>query len=261
VLVKFTAADTNPVSQRWRDLLLAEHLALAVLGVTTSLWDFGSQRFLEVPRFDRIGPLGRVGVFCRALDAEFVGAAHAPWPVVVQRLVAAGHVTPQSHAGAALLWAFGTLIGNTDMHAGNLPLSACMAAPTSWPRPTTCCPWALPPRSGGALVDTLAPAMLIAEVDASYWRQALLLRRISTPVCARMTVSLPALPPALPRGAAYRHGCRAHCTHGLSRSRTDSGKRLHLIMPSMRKPRNIHVTLILKSRPIPRQQGGLRMYT
>jgi hypothetical protein len=63
VLVKFTAAEDNAVSQRWRDLLLAEHLALAVLGVSTSLWDFGSQRFLEVPRFDRIGPLGRVAVF------------------------------------------------------------------------------------------------------------------------------------------------------------------------------------------------------
>lgn len=176
VLVKFTAADTNPVSQRWRDLLLAEHLALAVLGVTTRLWDFGSQRFLEVPRFDRIGPLGRVGVFSlRALDAEFVGAAHAPWPVVVQRLVAAGHVTPQSHAGAALLWAFGTLIGNTDMHAGNLSFISLHGRPYQLAPAYDMLPMGFAPRSGGALVDTLAPAMLIAEVDASCWRQALVL--------------------------------------------------------------------------------------
>ncbi|MDD3484964.1 MAG: hypothetical protein PHT68_18685, partial [Azovibrio restrictus] len=41
VLVKFSAPDDNPVSARWRDLLLAEHLALATLGVTTQVFDFG----------------------------------------------------------------------------------------------------------------------------------------------------------------------------------------------------------------------------
>lgn len=33
VIVKFTAADDNPVSRRWRDLLLAEHHALETLRV------------------------------------------------------------------------------------------------------------------------------------------------------------------------------------------------------------------------------------
>ena len=71
VLVKFSAADDNPVSERWRDLLLAEHLALSVLGVETRIFDFSGQRFLEVPRFDRIGSLGRIGLFSlRSLDAE-----------------------------------------------------------------------------------------------------------------------------------------------------------------------------------------------
>ncbi|WP_199104478.1 type II toxin-antitoxin system HipA family toxin YjjJ [Aquitalea sp. ASV11] len=176
VLVKFTAAEDNAVSQRWRDLLLAEHLALAVLGVSTSLWDFGSQRFLEVPRFDRIGPLGRVAVFSlRALDAEFVGAAHAPWPVVVQRLVAAGHVTPQSHAGAALLWAFGTLIGNTDMHSGNLSFTSLHGRPYQLAPAYDMLPMAFAPRGGGALADTLPEANLRAEVPADIWRQALTL--------------------------------------------------------------------------------------
>lgn len=176
VLVKFSAADDNPVSQRWRDLLLAEHLALAVLGVASSVVDCGAQRFLEVPRFDRIGTLGRVGVFSlRALDAEFVGAAHAPWPVVVQRLVAAGHVTPQSHAGAALLWAFGTLIGNTDMHSGNLSFTSLHGRPYQLAPAYDMLPMAFAPRSGGALVDTLPPAVLSAEVDAACWQQALAL--------------------------------------------------------------------------------------
>ncbi|WP_287880611.1 type II toxin-antitoxin system HipA family toxin YjjJ [Aquitalea sp.] len=174
VLVKFSAVDANPVSQRWRDLLLAEHLALAVLGVATTVLDCGPQRFLEVPRFDRIGALGRVAVFSlRALDAEFVGAAHAPWPVVVQRLAAAGHVTPQSHAGAALLWAFGTLIGNTDMHSGNLSFISLHGRPYQLAPAYDMLPMAFAPRGGGALADSLPPAHLSAEVDTDSWQQAL----------------------------------------------------------------------------------------
>lgn len=76
VIVKFTAPDNNAVSERWRDLLQAEHLALKVLGVETEVFDFEGQRFLEIPRFDRVGPLGRIGLFSlQALDAEFIGRA------------------------------------------------------------------------------------------------------------------------------------------------------------------------------------------
>lgn len=32
VLVKFSAPNDTPISERWRDLLFAEHLALKVLG-------------------------------------------------------------------------------------------------------------------------------------------------------------------------------------------------------------------------------------
>ena len=60
VIVKFSEAEGGPVPERWRDLLLAEHLALATLhdaGVPaagTRVIDFGAQRFLEVVRFDRV---------------------------------------------------------------------------------------------------------------------------------------------------------------------------------------------------------------
>lgn len=174
VLVKFSAADDNPVSERWRDLLLAEHLALAVLGVASEVFDFAGQRFLEVPRFDRVGELGRVGVFSlRALDAEFVGDAAAPWPSLVARLAAAGQVEAGAVGGAALLWAFGTLIGNTDMHAGNLSFVSLHGRPYQLAPAYDVLPMGFAPRSGGALVDTLAPAALIAAVDADTWRQAL----------------------------------------------------------------------------------------
>lgn len=174
VLVKFSAADDNPVSERWRDLLLAEHLALAVLGIASEVFDFAGQRFLEVPRFDRVGELGRVGVFSlRALDAEFVGDAAAPWPSLVARLAAAGQVETGAVGGAALLWAFGTLIGNTDMHAGNLSFVSPHGRPYQLAPAYDVLPMGFAPRSGGALVDTLAPAALIAAVDADTWRQAL----------------------------------------------------------------------------------------
>jgi len=174
VLVKFSAADDNPVSERWRDLLLAEHLALSVLGVDSQVFDFAGQRFLEVPRFDRVGPLGRLGVFSlRALDAEFVGDASAPWPSLVRRLAADGHVQADAVAGSARLWAFGTLIGNTDMHAGNLSFVTRQGRPYQLAPPYDVLPMGFAPRSGGTIVDTLPPAALSAVVEGEIWREAM----------------------------------------------------------------------------------------
>ena len=174
VLVKFSVQDDNPVSERWRDLLLAEHLALSVLGVETEVFDFGGQRFLEVPRFDRVGQFGRVGVFSlRALDAQFVGDVSAPWPSLVSRLVADGHVQTDAIAGSARLWAFGTLIGNTDMHAGNLSFVSRHGRPYQLAPAYDVLPMGFAPKSGGAIVDTLSPAPLSASVDGETWREAL----------------------------------------------------------------------------------------
>ena len=179
VLVKFSALDDNPVSERWRDLLLAEHLALAVLGVETEVFDYGGQRFLEVPRFDRVGKLGRVGVFSlRALEAEFVGDAAAPWPALVRRLVADGHVHADAVAGSARLWAFGTLIGNTDMHGGNLSFLSGEGRPYRLAPAYDMLPMGFAPRSSGLVVDTLpplSPLSLSASVDGAIWREALAL--------------------------------------------------------------------------------------
>lgn len=179
VLVKFSAPDDNPVSERWRDLLLAEHLALSVLGIETEVFDFSGQRFLEVPRFDRVGQLGRIGVFSlRALDAEFVGDASAPWPSLVRRLATDGHVHADAVAGAARLWAFGTLIGNTDMHAGNLSFVSPHGRPYQLAPAYDVLPMGFAPRSGGAIVDTLTPASLSASVDGETWREALHLAEV-----------------------------------------------------------------------------------
>ncbi|MEA9390284.1 type II toxin-antitoxin system HipA family toxin YjjJ [Acerihabitans sp. TG2] len=174
VLVKFSAPDDNPISERWRDLLLAEHLALRVLGVETEVFDFGGQRFLEVPRFDRVGQLGRIGVFSlRALDAEFVGNARASWPVLVNKLVTGGHVHPEALIGTARLWAFGMLIGNTDMHAGNLSFISSHGRPYHLAPAYDILPMGFAPRAGGAISNELRPASLPEVINPDTWREAL----------------------------------------------------------------------------------------
>ena len=179
VLVKFTSADDNPITERWRDLLLAEHLALETLrdsgipAVTTRLIDVGAQRFLEVERFDREGVAGRHGVFSlAALDAEFVGAGARPWPSIVAKLAAAKIVRPEATAKAALLYAFGTLIGNTDMHPGNLSFISDSGAPCALAPAYDMLPMGFCPTGAGTLRDTLQPARVIPEVDNGTWRQA-----------------------------------------------------------------------------------------
>ncbi|WP_273432569.1 type II toxin-antitoxin system HipA family toxin YjjJ [Chitinibacter tainanensis] len=174
VLVKFTAPTDNPVSERWRDLLLAEHLALEVLGVKTEVYDFGGQRFLEVPRFDRAGQLGRVGICSlRALDMEFVGDALAPWPTLVTKLAAVGLLQSSAVSETARLWAFGCLIGNTDMHAGNLSFIGSEGGTYQLAPAYDMLPMAFAPRSSGSIIDTLAPATLSTAVPNEIWREAL----------------------------------------------------------------------------------------
>lgn len=182
VLVKFSLPDANPLTARWRDLLLAEHHALTALtaagvaAAASTVIDHAGQRFLEVERFDRVGVLGRRGMFSlAALDAEFVGDATAPWPILAARLAADGHITPQAAADAALLYAFGTLIGNTDMHNGNLSFSGEQDRPYGLAPAYDMLPMCFAPRAGGGLPHTLAPANLRACVSADTWARALVL--------------------------------------------------------------------------------------
>jgi hypothetical protein len=179
VLVKFTGPDDNPIVARWRDLLLAEHLALETLaagGVLASrsrMVDVGAQRFLELERFDRVGPHGRHALLSLAsLDGEFVGNAAAPWPVVTSALATQGAITAEAHASATLLYAFGTLIGNTDMHAGNLSFVSDQGRPYALSPAYDMLPMAFSPTAGGVVRDTLPAAHILPSVDGDTWRVA-----------------------------------------------------------------------------------------
>lgn len=185
VLVKFTAANDNPISCRWRDLLAVEHLAAQVLqaadvpAVDSRLRDIGGRRFLEVDRFDRVGTFGRRALHSlAALEAEFVGDARAPWPVLTRKLASQGVITPQAAERSALLYAFGTLIGNTDMHNGNLSFVADGGRPYDLAPAYDMLPMGFAPRATGALPDRLPPLRLHPEVSAHAWRCALELAEV-----------------------------------------------------------------------------------
>lgn len=179
VIVKFTAAEDHAVSQRWRDLLLAEHLALHTLhaanisAAQSRIVDAGTQRFLEVERFDRIGEFGRRAVFSlAALDAEFVGLGNAGWAQVAQALAQQGCIEASAAEAAALLQAFGVLIGNTDMHAGNLSFVSEHGRPYQLAPAYDMLPMGFAPRTGGEIPTTLSPARIHAYISPRVWHRA-----------------------------------------------------------------------------------------
>ena len=179
VIVKFSEPEENPVSERWRDLLLAEHIALETLreagipSARTRIIDHSEQRFLEAERFDRTGSLGRRAlVSLAALDAEFAGIGAGGWPVITRRLTANGQIRAEAADSADLLWAFGILAGNTDMHSGNLSFVSEHGRPYGIAPAYDMTPMAFAPRSGGGLPDTLMEANIHASVANDTWRRA-----------------------------------------------------------------------------------------
>jgi HipA-like C-terminal domain len=138
VLVKFSGSDDAPGTQRWADLLVCEHLAgevlrseLGVAAATSRVHVAGQRTFLEVDRFDRHGALGRSPVISwAALNAALVGLAGRPWTEGVKVLHACGWVDADVLSTVQTVWLYGQLIGNTDMHDGNLSFRPVLDAPT-----------------------------------------------------------------------------------------------------------------------------------
>ncbi|MGQ5525382.1 type II toxin-antitoxin system HipA family toxin YjjJ [Chitinimonas sp. PSY-7] len=180
VIVKFSAAQDNTVSRRWRDLLLAEHLALQVLAshgipaAESELLDIGSQRFLQLRRFDRTEQGGRRGVVSlAALDGEFLGLSSSNWPQYTEVLVKQGQITEQAHQDTCRLYAFGRLIGNGDMHNGNLAFLHEGSLPLSLAPAYDMLPMSFSPDRSGAMRYNLPPFQLPTQPTAGIWREML----------------------------------------------------------------------------------------
>jgi hypothetical protein len=175
-IVKF-AGPENEVQQRWADLLVAEHLALETLrdsehsAASTWVVDEGGYRFLVSERFDRDGERGRRALISlTAMDAEFVGLGGGPWPEVARRLREERRIVDDVEI--QLLWAFGMMIGNTDMHFGNLSFISEHGQPYQVAPAYDVLPMAFAPRRDGTLPLEIPRVRLLPCVPTDIWRRA-----------------------------------------------------------------------------------------
>lgn len=127
LIVKFSPPRDTPFGQRWRQLLHLEKLALDTLGAhgiataKTNIVESQTRTYLESQRFDRIGINGkRHVVSIDALHDEFVGGTRRHWVHTCEQLVLKKMLPAETLSQVATIYAFGQLIGNTDMHFGNL---------------------------------------------------------------------------------------------------------------------------------------------
>ncbi len=130
VLVKFSPPRGTPFGERWHELLHAEHLALALLAehgvpVAASAMLHTAQRTgLVSRRFDRVGRHGRRHVVpLWAAHEAFVPGPAQHWAASCEALERQRRLPTGSAEQARALLQFGRLIGNTDMHMGNLSLA------------------------------------------------------------------------------------------------------------------------------------------
>ena len=186
-MVKFSAPQDNAATRRWRSLLICEHLAFQALNgvlptshshlLEVETGGVANQLFLEVPRFDRIGERGRrCVVSLKALDDEFAGLA-ADWPKIAAALVQSGHLNETVYLQVQKLFAFGVLIGNSDMHPGNLsffvddvtkPVPEFTLAPLY-----DMLPMSLAPRPSGQIPDALPMPKIGINPPLAIWREML----------------------------------------------------------------------------------------
>ena len=181
VLVKFSPPMDQAAGQRWADLLLCEfhaHEVLAEIKLATAgarVIDAAGRRFLEVPRFDRVGAGGRRGVVSlESLHAAAVGSgARRDWPTAALELQQKGLVNTEAVTTVRRLYAFGELIGNTDMHFGNLSFWLEETLPFHVAPAYDMLPMLWAPGLQGEIVNrTFSPAPPLPAAQAQ-WRDAM----------------------------------------------------------------------------------------
>lgn len=179
VLVKFSPPLDTPGGQGWADLLLAEALAAEVLtaagesAATATVLDAGGRRFLEVTRFDRVGERGRRGVISlEALHGAVGETAATRWTSATADLATQGWVTPEAVAAVQRREVFGQLIGNTDMHFGNLAFWWQADGPLTSAPSYDMLPMLWAPRAGGERVAPRFTPLPPVPAEAAAWRVA-----------------------------------------------------------------------------------------
>lgn len=184
VIVKFSGADDSTAVRRWSDLLICEHLALQTLGTASSLrvapsriLKVAGRTFIEVERFDRHGLFGHSEtVTLSSLNLALLGSDQSSWPEIVRDLAQHQLTTAELEKDVRILWWYGKLIANTDMHLGNLSFQF-YPEPETQPRLTLApaydmLPMLYAPLSGGEVpARSFEPALPIPH-DREAWQAA-----------------------------------------------------------------------------------------
>ena len=131
LIVKFSPPRQQPFGRVWHDLLHAEALAQQVLSESaepaapTRIVESQTRTYLESVRFDRVGQHGRRhAVPLWAIHDAFVGGSRHNWVETCAALAAQKRLGRDDVQRVRRWFAFGELIGNRDMHFGNLSLWA-----------------------------------------------------------------------------------------------------------------------------------------
>ena len=179
VIVKFSdRIQGNPTSRRWADLLICEHLANQVLGeaghasAQSELVWTDDQLFLESTRSDRSGLHGRRGFVSLAAWSDAHDGTRDSWAQAAARMHDVGWINTVSVDEITQRWWFGRMIGNTDMHFGNLGFFLDDSLPLALCPSYDMLPMLYRPAANGSIVarDYQPPTPVPATL--SHWHKA-----------------------------------------------------------------------------------------
>ena len=179
VIVKFSEpVEANPVARRWADLLICEYLANQLLGEhghasarDELVWSQG-QLCLESTRFDRLGAHGRRGLVSLAAWSDAHDGVRDSWPNAAERMQRGGWLDADAVEQISQRWWFGRMIGNTDMHFGNLGFYLDNALPLRLAPSYDMLPMLYRPAANGALVPREYQPPTPLPVALMHWQQA-----------------------------------------------------------------------------------------
>lgn len=179
VIVKFSPQTDLPAGQRWSDLLIAEQQATNLLGKITgkpqktTLLHSGKRVFLESLRFDRTGLRGRKAIVSlEALDGAFLGMNGSSWTDTASELLKQQLIRQEDADIIAFYWHFGNLIGNTDMHYGNLSFYLNPDAPLEVCPPYDMLPMFYAPSNNGEILSRQFHPKLPLPRERTIWLKA-----------------------------------------------------------------------------------------
>lgn len=179
VIVKFSEpVDSGPTARRWADLLICEHLAGSVLtehgheSARSELVESQGRVCLEVTRFDRMGAYGRRGCVSLAAWSDAHDGIRDDWGAAATRMHGSGWIDDAALDQVRQRWWFGRMIGNTDMHFGNLSFFLDDGLPLALTPSYDMLPMLDKPAANGAIpVRDYTPATPSPR-DMAYWHRA-----------------------------------------------------------------------------------------